>query len=408
MRAFARRSIVALLGALLLATAGPALAAWTVPSTGAASFGKARTMPGGNTPTTNVNGRNVVVSWTAAQFPNGVNADGYIVKRYAASTGAVQAMQSACNGSISGLTCTENSIPPGNWQYTVTPRKGNWMGTESAKSGTATVGNADLSFITSTTVTSLEATLAGTISNFEAGQNVVFRLDNPNTGTQLATIVNPVIIPLLGTAAVTVTIPKGVTNGTHTVYAVGDQGDVASQSINVNVTPPSPSALAWTNINQAGRAETDDAVAITFSQPLDVGSLCSTWSGDAANQSVAADNVVTVRIQNDAAPSGNDLLDVSTSAAACSGQFHFGSIDLGETRYVTGNTTFVGTGTGRSSIAWNPTTRQLTITLGTKATGGNPGRVNSSVTATYTPDPAIRNTSWTPITGTTSFTGVQF
>jgi hypothetical protein len=236
----------------------------------------------------------------------------------------------------------------------------------------------------------------------------VFRLDNPNTGTQLATIVNPVIIPLLGTAAVTVTIPKGATNGTHTVYAVGDQGDVASQSISVNVTPPSPSALAWTNINQAGRAEAGDAVRVTFSQALDVGSLCSTWSGDASNQSIAVDSVVTVRIQNDAAPSGNDLLDVTTTAAACGGQFHFGSIDLGSTSFVTGATTFAGTGANRSSIAWNPTTRQLTVTLGARATGGNPGRVNSSVTSTYTPDPAIRNTSWTPITGTTSFTGVQF
>ena len=48
-------------------------------------------------------------------------------------------MLSNCSGTVSGLSCTENSVPAGTWRYTVTPKHSNWLGTESAKSTAVTV-----------------------------------------------------------------------------------------------------------------------------------------------------------------------------------------------------------------------------------------------------------------------------
>ena len=41
-------------------------------------------------------------------------------------------------------------------------------------------------------------------------------------------------MPANGTASVSVTIPSGIANGSHTVYAIGSTGDQASAAINVN------------------------------------------------------------------------------------------------------------------------------------------------------------------------------
>src|SRR5919204_354950 len=47
-----------------------------------------------------------------------------------------------------------------------------------------------------------------------------------------------------GGASITVTVPAGTANGSHTVYAVGSSGDVASAAITVSVTY-STTTPAW-------------------------------------------------------------------------------------------------------------------------------------------------------------------
>jgi hypothetical protein len=404
-----RRRVTAIcLAAAAVALPAQASAGWNVAGTGDA-YAKALVMPpADDTPTVSVTGRNVTVSWTGTQLPDGTPVDAHVVRRYDGSAGLEQPIGPGCSGPISALTCTEDAVAPGNWRYTVAPRHGAWDGSESSLNGTVTVGSPTLAFTPPTTATSLPATFAGTIDNFLSGSTVTYRLDDPVSGTVLSGTTTPSPIPGNGSAAVSVTIPKGTTNGTHSVYAIGSLGDVASASIDVNVTPPTPTSLLLRNYAAVGSPRRTDRIEVTFSQRLDVASICSTWSGDSSNQSITGDYVAWVIITNNAAPSGNDLLTVQTAAAACGGQFHFGNIDLGSPNFVTGNVYYGGTGTNQSVVSWNATTSRMDITLGAIAFGPAPGTVAIPVTATYTPDSLITNPSGTPITGTASRTAVQF
>jgi hypothetical protein len=195
-------------------------------------------MPSGNQPTASVSNRSVTVSWAASAFVGGASVGGYVAKRYNASNQA-QTVLSNCSGTISALTCTENAVPVGTWQYSVTPKHSNWVGTESAKSVAATVAAPSLSFSSSTTITALPTTLNGTVANYIPGQTMTYRLDDPTTGTVLTGTTTPSPIQSSGTANISVTIPAGTSNGSHTVYAMGSQGDIASQGITVSVCSPS-------------------------------------------------------------------------------------------------------------------------------------------------------------------------
>ena len=230
----------------VLAVAGLALApalaqaGWT--SSGAGSgTAKAQVMPTGQTPTVSVSNRDVTVSWGASTLPGGVPVGGYVVKRYDAGTDALQTIGASCTGTVSGLTCTETIVPPGSWRYTVTPVKQGWVGGESAKSSTATVSSPTLGFTSPTTISSLPATLNGNVANFAGGETLTFRLDNATSGTLLSGSSVPSPVPGNGSASITVTIPVGVTNGTHTVYAVGSAGSTAAANVLVDMQAPTVS-----------------------------------------------------------------------------------------------------------------------------------------------------------------------
>jgi hypothetical protein len=257
-----------------LALCGSAGADWHAGGAGS-GYSRAKTMPAGNAPTASVSGRNVTVSWPASS--GAVSVDGYIVKRYDTSNNQ-QSVGASCSGTISGLSCTEQGVPPGDWKYSVTPTHSNWRGAESAKSGAVTVGAATLS-LDSSSVSSLPSTVTGQITNFKSAQTVSFRLDDPGTGQVLSGSISPTPVPGNGTASVSVTVPTGTANGSHTVYAVGDQGDAAGAPLTVAV-PTTISTSAWdvrdsssgTESNQSevdafandGRAATSGALLSVF------------------------------------------------------------------------------------------------------------------------------------------------
>jgi len=145
-------------------------------------------------------------------------------------------------------------------------------------------------------------------------------------------------------------------------------------------------------------------VTIVFSERLSVSSMCSTWSGDSTNQSITANGAVTVTITDGGA--GNDTLTVSTNAANCGGAFHLGTINLGSAGFVTATRTFSGNGSNASFLNWNATTFTLVVTPGTPS--GATATVSGSVTATYTPDPNIKDTTLNGVAGTASRAAVQF
>ena len=409
MKLLRKIALVVTVVSLINSVSGTASARWNPSSPNANSYSKGRTMPTGNVPTTSVTVRNVAVSWSANQFPAGTPVNAYRVTRYDVATNTAQTMLSNCNGIVTGNSCTEQGVPGGNWRYTVTPVHQNWVGSPSSLSTAVTVQAPSLTLNAPTTFVLLPGAVTGSVANYASGQSLTFRLDSPTTGTVLTGSSAPATIGAAGTATISATIPPGTPNGTHTVYAISSNGDVASASITVNVPPFSPTSLLIPNGgNQTGRPQQGDRVEVAFNQDLGVASMCSTWTGNGANQSIAADNVVTVTIADNGAPSGNDQLTVSTSAAACGGAFNFGSVDLGSAAFVGGNTTFSGAGVDASSVTWNATTRMLTVTLGARVLGGNPARVNTAVTSTYTPSTALRSTSGFPPVGTVSSTATQF
>jgi hypothetical protein len=188
-------------------------------------------MPAGSTPAASVSNRSVTVSWSQ-QTIGGTPVGGYVVRRYDGS-GNVQMIGASCAGTIAALTCTETGVPGGSWRYTVQPRHNNWAGAESGMSSAVAVAAPTFTFSGSTDIASLPATLNGTLANYITGETVTFRLDNPSTGTVLAGTVVPSPIPAGGGAAVTVTVPAGTSAGTHTVYAIGSQGDVVGATVAV-------------------------------------------------------------------------------------------------------------------------------------------------------------------------------
>lgn len=113
-----------------------------------------------------------------------------------------------------------------------------------------TLASPSLTFSSSTTITSLPSTLNGSVANFRPDQTVAFRLDDASGGTVLTGTVNPSPIGSNRQANITVTIPAGTANGSHTVYAIGSKGDVASAAITVN-------ALTARSVSTSGYALRD-------------------------------------------------------------------------------------------------------------------------------------------------------
>ncbi len=159
--------------------------------------------------------------------------------------------------------------------------------------------------------------------------------------------------------------------------------------------------------NAAGKVEAGDSIVVTYSDPLHVSDMCSTWSGDTANQSISGNNDVTVQL-NDGGTS-QDTITVSVAKSACS-TFNFGTINLGDTGYVSGgNATFPGPGNGNNStISWNAAAKTLTITLGSKGGSGSiPSTPVPTSVAAYIPSSSLRSSSLISITGTASTGSAQ-
>ncbi len=181
----------------------------------------------------------------------------------------------------------------------------------------------------------------------------------------------------------------------YTLTGTDNAGNVASLTTTVSVRPYVTALSLVSGGAIAGRVDAGDRVVVTFSDTMAVASICSTWSGNGADQLLNGDNQVSVTLTNGGA--GNDTMTVSSSACV----FSFGTINLGSTAYTTTNVTFAGAAANKSTAAWSASGRQLTITLGA-ASGAGAATVTSS-TPVYTPAAALTNPSAVPVGGT--FTG---
>ncbi len=279
--------------AVILAAAvmpGAAFASW---SGGGVVSGQvqAATMPSGSAPAASASGHSVTVSWSAGKL-SGQNVTGYTVKRFTAG-GAAQTVGSGCSGTITALSCTESSVPAGTWTYTVTPLLYSWLGSESAASSALTIQAPGLSITSATSVTSLPSTMTASLTGYAAGETVSFKLDSA-TGTTLTGTLSPASIPAAGSATASITLPAGTAQGSHTIYAVGNQGDTANATLTVNRPVVSSAAITKSAggvsgaIKQGGTYYVYANVTGSGTPPAGLGTVTADVSAVTAGQSAAA------------------------------------------------------------------------------------------------------------------------
>jgi type II secretory pathway pseudopilin PulG len=192
----------------------------------------------------------------------------------------------------------------------------------------------------------------------------------------------PAGMTLDGSTGIISGTPTATGAPTVTVTLADAAGASVSKGLAITIAAqPTISSVTLTNVatgGTAGRVDKGDTIAIVFSAQMDVSSMCSTWATDTSNQSLVANNDVTVTLNDGGA--ANDSITVTS--ATCT--FNFGSLNLGATTYVgTASAVFKGTGASKSTITWTVATRTLLITLGVKAAAGTVATVTTS-TPIYT------------------------
>jgi hypothetical protein len=402
-------SVLALLGFAVTATfADPSEAAFLAEGSGAASS-QADVLGEGVAPTLILDGRDLAVEWAAATI-GGAPVDGYTIRRYGDS-GEVHAVPEDCFAGET--TCVDRAVPPGTWEYTVTPAKGSWTGAESQASDAVTVPPPAITLTSSSSVTSLPATVTAEVTGLVEGAALSYRLDDPVDGAELAG--TPEAVPAGGAVAVAVNLPGDTAHGMRRIHVIaeyesagGPETDVTWVDVDVAGEPFGPVSLELANGSSGvtGRIDANDVVTVAFNRPLAVDTVCSAWNQNDTGQNLTSGVIVTVT-RNGAGP-GRDRLDVT--AAGCADGLAFGRIDLGANFVRNGNTVTWGTQDSPSSqVHYDPATYTLRVVLGPQTTG-NVQRLNvvPSSTAVYEPDERLRDTEGDAVTGTASSSGTQF
>jgi len=148
-------------------------------------------------------------------------------------------------------------------------------------------------------------------------------------------------------------------------------------------TAPTITSVALANHGVAGTADTGDTATIGFSEPLSASTFCSAWTSDSVAQTITGATLTV----NYSAATGGDTLTVS-AAPACT--FSLDSIGSGANYLTMDTVTF-----NSSTIAYDPSAKTLTLTLGTPSSTTN---VRTGVVA--------GKPSYTPATGITSILGL--
>ena len=221
-----------------------ASAGWQVAASGSGRA-LAQTIPTTATPTASAVGRDVAVSWAATALSGGTPASGYVVRRFDAAL--VQQTTLASCTSVTTNSCVESNVPSGTWTYSVQATRGNWLGSQSARSASVTV-SAGMFTITAGQKVKASATITGgAITGFVANEAVAFRVDSPTGVVLTASITN--VSPAGSASGITLTLPgSGITDGTHTIVATGANGSTATSGAFVHDSVAPVHSLSFTNV----------------------------------------------------------------------------------------------------------------------------------------------------------------
>jgi hypothetical protein len=310
-----RLSVVLAVAAVFLVGAGIYAFMTVGANAGTGGLSKGGTLAGGNTPslstTSLVAGTNSeTVSWTQSTL-NGtkfgqLTGGGYVPTRYAVNAPSTPVTpDGTCNVIVTGnpntLSCNDNNVPTGRWQYTITNALYNWRGSESGKSGTLTVSPA-----APTTVTFVNpgGAAPGYINSGNVG-SLSFDVALPATSLASDTVTLTLTDP---GSAHTITATASAPTGAGTVHFTGIDGTTLNQgtitiaakatssytdnSTSTSITrtkdtqaPAAPTAINLANGGGQGSAfiNSTNKGSVNFSVSFGAGSL----SSDAVSLSVA-------------------------------------------------------------------------------------------------------------------------
>ena len=192
-----------------------------------------------------VSGRDVTISWTAAS-----NATTYTAARAnVAPQSLASTLHGTCATNVSGTSCTDTSVPESgteatDWTYQDTPKRDNWVGSQSPASAQITVPGPSLD-LGSTTFTADGGSTSATVDHFFDSEGVTYCVDQSaacSAGNTLGTA----DVPSSGGTVTTpsILIPSGLSVGTHTVYAIGSGGSLPS--VTISIGPGAATQLSFT------------------------------------------------------------------------------------------------------------------------------------------------------------------
>ncbi len=305
-------------------------------------------------------------------------------------------------------------------QGTVSDKTGNFAVNAASMSGlslAATTMSPSAGVADNLTITAVDA-FGNTVTSYTSNRTLTFGgaatlgANHPTVSNSSGTAVN------FGTPE-TISFSSGVAkvsgsnNGVMKLYAaetakvtVTDGTFNNGSGLNVAVAGGAISSLTLTNGNGPsgkGKIEGGDTFTVDFDAAIAVNSLCSGWSVNTTDQSMANNNEVTVTLTDGGA--GDDTISVSSSKCTV----HLGTIDLGSGNYISGgNATFSGSGNGnRSSVKYTASSDTLAVELGTRSGAGTVKTASSSA-ATLTPDASLTDAFGNTFTVFTTGTATQF
>ncbi|WP_285319311.1 Ig-like domain-containing protein [Pseudarthrobacter sp. lyk4-40-TYG-27] len=242
---------------LLLGTGTAAYAFWASSTSSSNAAAAADTLSPGSKPAVTAAGSALTVTWAGGTTVNGRAATGYTVARYSAATGGTATPATGgCAGTVTTLTCTEQSVPGGLWYYTVTPAIALWTGAESPRSnGTSSDSTAPVA-----TVSGISPTPNAAGWNTTSPVSVTVTADDGAAGSGVASISYVLDGGAQQTVSGAVAVVPVSGDGTHTLtyFAtdnVGNAGSAQSQTVRIDTQAPAAPAFtppAYVNAGNVG------------------------------------------------------------------------------------------------------------------------------------------------------------
>ncbi|MET3706978.1 hypothetical protein ABIB17_001606 [Arthrobacter sp. UYEF6] len=372
--------------ALVISWGGPAASAYWQTLSSNDGRAKADSILAVVAPTASASAGAATVSWAQGATAAGRQVSSYTVARYPSATGGTKiAAGGGCSGTITARTCSEAALPSGTWYYTVTPVLGSWAGPESARSTGVTIAAATppaaptLSVPPIVNIANAASVPVSGIAQAGSSVTVTVRdVGTAQTSTQTLTTNGSgqwtaVNFDLTTFTDGTITYSAVATDAAGNASAPG-----TATSTKDTVAPTAKVTLV--NKNVPGTAEKGDEVVITYSKTMNASSICSTWTDNSTNYNINGNDLVTIQI------SSAKVLTV-TAPTVC----QIGNVALDGAYTATSPLVFGGSGGNVSSIAWNYTSKTLTLTLGKLAPGPQASTSVGSGSPTVSPPAGVKD-----------------